>query len=101
MALTMRTSRVPPPCWIFQESSFMRREWLTPDYSTVPSILNANEIRASKQDEGLVRDKWYPSLGLMTARQKSNSTDGMYVACLAANNGRSHSHNDTGSFIIF
>jgi hypothetical protein len=68
---------------------------------SVPSILNANEIRASKQDEGLVRDKWYPSLGLMTARQKSNSTDGMYVACLAANNGRSHSHNDTGSFIIF
>jgi hypothetical protein len=63
--------------------------------------LNANEIRASKQDEGLVRDKWYPSLGLMTARRKSNSTDGMYVACLAANNGRSHSHNDTGSFIIF
>jgi hypothetical protein len=48
-----------------------------------------------------VRDKWYPNLGLMTAREKADSTDGMYVACLAANNGRSHSHNDTGSFILF
>jgi hypothetical protein len=67
----------------------------------LPAILIANEIRAAHQDEGLVRDTWYPSLGLMTAREKANSTDGMYVAVLAANNGRSHSHNDTGSFIIF
>ncbi|HEX4029929.1 MAG TPA: heparinase II/III family protein [Terracidiphilus sp.] len=67
----------------------------------IPAILSANEIRSAKQDEGLVRDVWYPSLGLMTARDKSNSSDGMYVACLAANNGRSHSHNDTGSFILF
>src|ERR1019366_4168026 len=34
IALTMRTSRVPPPCWMFQERSFMRLG-LTPDYSTV------------------------------------------------------------------
>jgi hypothetical protein len=68
---------------------------------SVPAILNANAIRGARQDEGLVRDKWYPNLGLMTAREKADSTDGMYVACLAANNGRSHSHNDTGSFILF
>jgi hypothetical protein len=67
----------------------------------MPAILDANEIRASRQDEGLVRDVWYPSLGLMTAREKAASSDGMYVAVLAANNGRSHSHNDTGSFIVY
>src|ERR1035437_2240310 len=31
----MRTSRVPPPCWMFQERSFMRRWWLIEYYSTV------------------------------------------------------------------
>ena len=67
----------------------------------LPAILTANEIRAARQDEGLVRDVWYPSLGLMTAREKANTSAGMYVAVLAANNGRSHSHNDTGSFIVF
>jgi len=68
---------------------------------SVPAILLANQIRSAPQDEGLVRDAWYPSLGLMTARQTANSTTGMYVAVLAAYNGRSHSHNDTGSYILF
>ena len=48
-----------------------------------------------------MRDAWYPDFGLMTAREKAGSTDGMYVAVLAANNGRSHSHNDTGNFVIY
>ena len=67
----------------------------------LPAVLEANEIRSASSNEGLIRDAWYPSLGLMTAREKAGSTDGMYVAVLAANNGRSHSHNDTGSYIIF
>jgi hypothetical protein len=37
----------------------------------------------------------------MTAREKAGSTDGMYVAVVAANNGRSHSHNDTGNFVVY
>jgi hypothetical protein len=67
----------------------------------LPALMAANEIRAAKKDEGLARDAWYPSLGLMTAREQEGSTKGMYVAVLAANNGRSHSHNDTGSPIVF
>jgi hypothetical protein len=49
----------------------------------------------------LVRDAWYPEFGLMTARRKAGTTDGMYVAVLASNNGRSHSHNDTGNFVTY
>jgi hypothetical protein len=37
----------------------------------------------------------------MTAREKAGTTAGMYVAVLASNNGRSHSHNDTGNFVIY
>jgi hypothetical protein len=68
---------------------------------SMPAVLQANEIRSAKHDEGLVRDCYYPSLGLATARVKTGSPEGMYFAVLAANNGRSHSHNDTGSYILY
>ena len=68
---------------------------------SIPAVLEANEIRAAHQEDMLVRDAWYPEFGLMTAREKAGSTDGMYVAVLASNNGRSHSHNDTGNFVVY
>jgi hypothetical protein len=67
----------------------------------LPAVLEANEIRAARSDESLLRDSWYASLGLATARVTAGSPNGMYFAALAANNGRSHSHNDTGSYIIY
>ncbi len=68
---------------------------------SLPAVLEATEIRGAPQQDVLVRDAWYPDFGLMTAREKAGSTDGMYVAVLAANNGRSHSHNDVGNFVIY
>jgi len=68
---------------------------------SIPAVLEATEIRSAKQQDVLVRDAWYPDFGLMTAREKAGSTDGMYVAVLASNNGRSHSHNDSGNFVIY
>ena len=67
----------------------------------LPLLLEATELRNAKGADVLVRDSWYPYLGLVTARVKADSADGMYFAVLAANNGRSHSHNDTGSYIIY
>ena len=37
----------------------------------------------------------------MAARRKAESVDGLYLACIAADNGKSHSHNDTGSFWVY
>jgi Heparinase II/III-like protein len=68
---------------------------------SLPAVLEANKIRSARQEDVLVRDAWYPDFGLMTAREKAGSTAGMYVAVLASNNGRSHSHNDTGNFVIY
>jgi hypothetical protein len=67
----------------------------------LPAVLEASELRAAHGEDVLIRDSWYPDLGLVTARLKADSSDGMYFAVLAANNGRSHSHNDTGSYIIY
>lgn len=66
-----------------------------------PSLLiSTKSINAEKQD-ALVRDSWYPHLGLMTARIKEGMTDGFYLAMQAAPNQRGHGHNDSGSFIVF
>ena len=67
----------------------------------LPALLEAQEIREATKEDVLLRDSYYPDLGLVTARLKACSADGMYFADLAANNGRSHSHNDTGSYIIY
>jgi len=67
----------------------------------LPAVLESTEIRGARKVDVLVRDAWYPDFGLMTAREKAGSTDGMYVAVLASNNGRSHSHNDTGNYVIY
>jgi Heparinase II/III-like protein len=37
----------------------------------------------------------------MKAREAEGSAAGFYIASQAASNGRSHSHNDSGSFILF
>jgi hypothetical protein len=66
-----------------------------------PSLLVSAEAIASEKRDALVRDSWYPHLGLMTARIKENSADGFYLAMQAAPNQRPHGHNDSGSFIVF
>lgn len=68
---------------------------------SLPLLLEAKELRTAKKADVMMRDSWYPYLGLVTARMKADSADGMYFAVLAAHNGRSHSHNDTGSYIIY
>jgi hypothetical protein len=67
----------------------------------LPMLLEANDLRTAKGADVLFRDAWYPYLGLMTAREKANSADGMYVAVQAVHNGRSHTHCDTGAYIIY
>jgi hypothetical protein len=64
-------------------------------------VMVAAEVLTAPSRDALPRDAWYPDLGLMTARQKEGSADGFYVASQAASNGRSHGHNDSGSFIVF
>jgi hypothetical protein len=67
----------------------------------LPVLLEANEIRQARRENVLLRDSWYPVFGMATARAKADSAGGMYFSVLAANNNRSHNHNDTGSYIIY
>lgn len=68
---------------------------------SLQDVLSVPEISKLKGADALQRDSWYPALKLMTARRVVDSTQGFYLAVQASGNGRSHGHNDTGSFIVF
>jgi hypothetical protein len=83
----------------------LRGEAVTDDQGhlgrVLPCVLVSAKAIAAEKRDALVRDSWYPDLGLMTARVKEESTDGFYLAMQAAPNQRAHGHNDSGSFIVF
>jgi Heparinase II/III-like protein len=69
---------------------------------TLPAIFNEAVLRAQPAAQArLLRDTWLPDSHIMAARKKAESSDGLYLACIAADNGKSHSHNDTGSFWVY
>lgn len=67
----------------------------------VPDLLVSAKTLAADKRDALVRDSWYPALGMMTARIQEGSAKGFYLAMQAAPNQRSHGHNDSGSIIVF
>jgi len=67
----------------------------------IPDLLVSAKAASAEKQDALVRDSWYPNLGLATARIKEGSPDGFYLAMEAAPNQRPHGHNDSGSFIVF
>ena len=77
---------------------------IPPNYlpNTLPSLFDEVELRRQPPARTpLYRDTWLPETGIMAARKRAGSTDGLYLACIASDNGKSHSHNDTGSFWVY
>lgn len=77
---------------------------LTPEYipATVPAIFSERELRAEPAATArLLRDTWLPDSCIMAARVEAESSKGLYLAAIAADNGKSHSHNDTGNFWVY
>jgi hypothetical protein len=69
---------------------------------TLPAIFTEAELRKQpKMTARLLRDTWLSDSHIMAARRKADSADGLYLACIAADNGKSHSHNDTGNFWVY
>ena len=67
----------------------------------LPALFDLAELRAAKAAAPYVRDVWMPGIGVMTARQREGSVDGLYLAVEAGHNAKSHNHNDVGNFIVF
>ena len=70
--------------------------------AVLPSLFNEQNLRREPARKApLYRDTWLPDSHVMAARKRAGSAEGLYLACIADNNGKSHSHNDTGNFWVF
>jgi hypothetical protein len=70
--------------------------------NTLPAIFNEAALRRhAPAKPRLLRDTWLPDTRIMAARCHAESANGLYLACIASDNGKSHSHNDTGSFWVY
>ena len=77
---------------------------IPPDYvpSTLPSLFDEVELlKTLPTPPPIYRDTWLSDTRMMAARKQAGSTEGVYLACIASDNGKSHSHNDTGSFWVY
>jgi hypothetical protein len=69
---------------------------------TLPAIFSEKQLRTEpRKTAPLLKDVWLPNTALMAARMLEDSPKGLFLACIAADNGKSHSHNDTGSYWIY
>jgi hypothetical protein len=67
----------------------------------LPALFNLATLRQAPAAQALFRDAWLPSIGVMTARVREGSAQGLYLAAEAGNNGKSHNHNDVGNFLVY
>ena len=82
----------------------LARADLEHDYvpKTLPAIFDEPMLRSEPAGPSpLLKDVWLPNTFLMAARMQENSEKGLYLGCIAADNGKSHTHNDTGSVWIY
>ena len=43
---------------------------------------------------------WLPDTGVLVARERPGTADGLFLAAKAGHNAESHNHNDVGSFVV-
>ena len=75
-----------------------------PEYRprTLPALFSEQKLRAEPPHaESYPANVWLPETALMAVRMQAGSTRGLYTACIASDNGKSHSHNDTGSIWLY
>jgi hypothetical protein len=67
----------------------------------LPALFHTREVGTTKPVAPLLRDVWLPDTGVMVARSRGGSSDGLYLAAQGGHNAESHNHNDVGNFIVF
>ena len=69
---------------------------------TVQAIFGEAALRAElPRPSPLLKDVWLPQTKFMAAHLQENSPEGPFLACIASDNGKSHGHNDSGSFWVY
>ena len=65
------------------------------------ALFDLAELSRAPRAQALFRDVWLPGVGVMAARSREGSPQGLYLAAQAGHNGKSHNHNDVGNFLVY
>ena len=98
-ALFQFGKQVRSPLMVDHARADLEKEYVP---QTLPAIFDEKTFRAAEAGVSpLLKDVWLPDTLLMAAREQANSSKGFYLGCIAADNGKSHTHNDTGNIWIY
>jgi len=67
----------------------------------LPALFGLSALQAAPRNQPLRREVWLPGIQVMAGRCKEGSARGLYLSALGGHNGKSHNHNDVGSFIVY
>lgn len=70
-------------------------------FEAVTSFAVLPQLEAPPAAIDLPRERWFPSLDLLVARDHADSSAGWMMAAKGGHNDNSHNHNDVGSFAIY
>lgn len=68
---------------------------------TLNNLMAEKEMSANPTKAPYLRDVNIPSVGIMTARSKGGSSEGLFLAAQGGHNAESHNHNDVGNFVVY
>lgn len=77
----------------FEIDSFLQRQ--------IPYLFCFDEMVKSKKTIPFERDVWIKDIQVMAAREKYDSSNGLYLAAKGGHNAESHNHNDIGQYIVY
>ncbi len=64
-------------------------------------ILTEQNRLEALEDIKYRKDSWLWSAQVMTARERDDSDQGLYLACKGGHNAEPHNHNDIGNFLVY
>jgi hypothetical protein len=70
-------------------------------YDFLMEIFTEKERATCEFAPPYLRESWFPVKGVLTAREKPGSAEGLYLSAKAGDNVESHNHNDVGNFIVY
>lgn len=67
----------------------------------LPALFTFGRLERAPQAAPFLRDSWLPHTQVMTARERTGTDHGFFVAAKGGHNAESHNHNDVGNFIVY
>jgi hypothetical protein len=75
-----------------------------PDATSLARVLgalfDAEWAAAPPESFPMPGQAWLPDTGVLVARERPGTADGLFLAVKAGHNAESHNHNDVGSFVV-